>query len=390
MSSVKRAVAFLFTGLLLFGSVSVLAGEKSLLSFISPVPGSTFVSPRTNIIIRTFDPVDARCVIFDSLIRVEGSVTGRHSGKLIVSDDGRTLVFTPSTPFALGEVGAVSLRSGLQVTGYIDVKPIEFNFTVTPTDRENVKGASVLDDVPLRYAAAAKGVGGRSVDGAILPADFPSISVSTLGTTALGNIFLANFAWTSSVVSTPYLMILDNSGNPIFYREMSNACLDFKLQPNGLLTYFHNSENKYFELDSSYAIVDTFECGNGYPTNQHECRILPNGHVLLMSYDNQIVDMSAIVPGGNASATVTGLVIQELDMQKNVVFQWRSWDHFKITDATHENLTADKIDYVHGNALDVDTDGNILLSSRHMDEITKIDRGTGEILWRMEIGRAHV
>jgi hypothetical protein len=46
-------------------------------------------------------------------------------------------------------------------------------------------------------------------------------------------------------------------------------------------------------------------------------------------------------------------------------------------------LTSASIDYVHANAFDVDGDGNILLSSRHMDEITKISRATGAIIWRL-------
>jgi hypothetical protein len=103
----------------------------------------------------------------------------------------------------------------------------------------------------------------------------------------------------------------------------------------------------------------------------------------MMSYDNQKVPMDTVVSGGDPNAEVIGLVIQEIDENKNVVFQWRSWDHFEITDATHNiDLTLPSIDYVHGNAIEIDTDGNILISSRHMDEITKIDRQTGEIIWR--------
>jgi hypothetical protein len=41
------------------------------------------------------------------------------------------------------------------------------------------------------------------------------------------------------------------------------------------------------------------------------------------------------------------------------------------------------IDYVHGNSLELDHDGNILLSSRNLHEITKINRQTGEIMWRL-------
>jgi hypothetical protein len=93
--------------------------------------------------------------------------------------------------------------------------------------------------------------------------------------------------------------------------------------------------------------------------------------------------MSQIVPGGDPAALVTGLVIQEVDVNGNVYFQWRSWDHFEITDATWDiDLTSHWIDYVHANAIDFDSDGNILVSCRHLDEVTKIDFTTGEIIWR--------
>ncbi len=179
-----------------------------------------------------------------------------------------------------------------------------------------------------------------------------------------------------------YLLILDDFGNPFFYRSQSSSCLDFKVQPNGSLTYYDYNAGKFYVMDTTYTVTDSLACGNGYGTDGHELRILANQHALLLSYDPNMVDMSQIVPAGDTAATVVGAVIQELDEQKNVVFQWRSWDHFQITDATHEDLTAAFIDYVHANALELDVDGNLLLSSRHMDEITKIDRNTGDVLWR--------
>jgi hypothetical protein len=38
---------------------------------------------------------------------------------------------------------------------------------------------------------------------------------------------------------------------------------------------------------------------------------------------------------------------------------------------------------VHMNSIAVDVDGNLILSSRHLSEITKIDRRTGDVLWRL-------
>ena len=136
-------------------------------------------------------------------------------------------------------------------------------------------------------------------------------------------------------------------------------------------------------MDSSYNIIDSIYMWNGYGTDEHECLVFENHHTLLMGYDYQQVAMDTVVTGGDSNATVIGLIIEELAGNANVVFEWRSWDHFKITDAAPDiDLTQPLIDYVHGNAIEVDTDGNLLISSRHLDEITKIDRETGDIIWR--------
>jgi hypothetical protein len=88
---------------------------------------------------------------------------------------------------------------------------------------------------------------------------------------------------------------------------------------------------------------------------------------------------------------VIGLIIQEIDAGKHVVFQWRSWDHYAITDVVSPevNLLGGQIDYAHGNAIDLDSDGNILVSARNMSEITKIDRESGAILWRWGLHALH-
>ena len=178
-------------------------------------------------------------------------------------------------------------------------------------------------------------------------------------------------------------MILENTGNPVFYRKMPKTTADFKVQPNGFLTYFSYNDNKFYELNGYYQIIDSFYTGNNYVTDVHELRVLNNKSAYLLSYDPEIVNMSTIVTGGDTAAVVTGLIVQQIDSNKNVIFQWRSWDHFQITDDTHDNLLAHMIDYVHGNAIEIDTDGNILISSRHMDEITKINRSNGNIIWRL-------
>ena len=44
---------------------------------------------------------------------------------------------------------------------------------------------------------------------------------------------------------------------------------------------------------------------------------------------------------------------------------------------------AGNVDYFHLNSIDVDTDGNLLVSARNTSTIYKVDRKSGEVLWRL-------
>jgi outer membrane protein assembly factor BamB len=122
---------------------------------------------------------------------------------------------------------------------------------------------------------------------------------------------------------------------------------------------------------------------NGFTTDNHELLIAKNGHYFFIAKYGYTFDMSTLVNGGKKNATILTDAIMEYDESGNEVMEWRMQDHFKVTDATHEDLTAATIDYSHTNAIDLDLDGMLVISNRNMDEITKIDPATGDILWRM-------
>ncbi len=383
MKGIGYAIAALLFSLLMVTHSEAQTQNDANIEYISPVPGSFMNMPQATIVIRTKEKIDPASLSSGGIISVMAAASGNHAGKLVLSDDTRTILFVPNVPFTEGEEVTVSLGNGLRVMDGSEIAPLKFNFTITPkllkTPPPQINSEGSILSSP--HSSSTSSV--LAVKDSTLPASFPALNITTDSITAPGDIFLSNFAWTSGVVSTPYLMILNNSGLPYFYKQLSSTPIDFALQPNGHLTYFDEGTWMFYELDSSYTIVNSYQCGNGYTTDVHELRLLTNGHTLLMGDDPEVVDMSKIVSGGDSTAVVTGIIIQELDQSKNVVFQWRSWDHFLITDATHEDLTAATIDYVHGNALELDGDGNILLSSRHMDEITKIDRSTANTIWRM-------
>ncbi len=222
----------------------------------------------------------------------------------------------------------------------------------------------------------------RTIQGVAVPSDFPAV------TTHINDSPDPGFIYLSTLGSVPYVLMLDNAGTPLFYKKLNQLKsveqepFDFKAQPNGFWTYYDRGYPAHIVMDSTYTVVDTIRAGNGYWPNAHELRLLANGHALIIGSRHMAVDMSRIVDGGNPKAIVRTDVVQELDRERNVIFEWRAWDHFEITDAVHENLRASFIDYCHMNSIDVDTDGHLLISSRHLSEITKIHRRSGRIIWR--------
>jgi hypothetical protein len=80
---------------------------------------------------------------------------------------------------------------------------------------------------------------------------------------------------------------------------------------------------------------------------------------------------------------VTGTVVQHLDPAGGLLFEWSPFDHFDITDVDQETRSGAAVNWTHGNSLDMDADGNLLVSFRSLSEVTKIDARTGAVLWRM-------
>jgi hypothetical protein len=370
-TKLRYVLFFLIISAKLFANGNLYTGKYGF-TYVSPMPGSDLNSPQTNIILKSERSFSAKISI-----AITGSQSGEHSYKALITDGGRTLIAVPENPFKYGEPVEVKLTDRITRS----VKTFSFKISSSPVAsfdsfEEVIKemfGGSYPNFIDLNSFVLTPN-----------PEDsLPEIYTSFTHETNKGYLFISNIVFNQSIPNKPHLLILNNYGQPIWYRRMPANCFDFKVQNGNMFTYYLNSSRKFFGMDLNFAVVDSFYCGNGYSTDTHELIVLPNGNALLMSYDPQIIDMRPIIQGGDSAAIVIGLIIQEIDGNKNVVFQWRSWDHFQINDATHVSMTAPRIDYVHGNSIEYDYDGHLIISSRHMDEITKINRQTGQIIWRL-------
>ncbi len=177
-------------------------------------------------------------------------------------------------------------------------------------------------------------------------------------------------------------VILDNLGRIVWYKRFQTAVLDFQLQFTGTYTAgsFLDSVLAFYELDRLGNVVGQYSTVQGEETGVHELRLYNGAYCL---YGSEYRDSNLTALGGQANAIVRGMTIEYIrNGQPN--FFWNTFDHLEITDATADiSLTGVNVNPWHSNAIEVDTDGNVLVSFKNMDEITKINVQTGEIIWRL-------
>lgn len=382
---VNRLNYFLMACLVFFAS-SIIFSQS--FEYVSPINNSKLVSLKTNIILRCDNNVDPTS-LSQNEFSVTGSISGVHNGTVKLSDDNRTILFIPSVAFSANENVTVKVSSGIKTVNGNELPLVTINFKTTPlTQAIQVNPISLMEDGSAFKAMTAGNVYKSIAQTSSLnnlPSDFPKITIDSTNNPSDENIFLTNFAITPNDSIGNYLMILDNDGSVVKYKKIDEMATDFKVLTDGQLVYSNILTNygeyatcNWIVMDTSLTPVDTFQCGNGYLADEHEFRLLPNGHALLFAYDPEPQDLSQY--GGDADATVIGTIIQEIDASKNVVFQWRSWDAIPDTDS-YMPLNTSTVDLIHANSMAIDSEGNILLSMRHLSSIIKINRQTGKIDW---------
>ena len=207
---------------------------------------------------------------------------------------------------------------------------------------------------------------------------YPNLTVTVNKNPSPGNLFLG-----PSSGGFGHLIILDDQLIPLFYKKVDWGVFDFKLQPNGKLTYNIYSVYSY-GLDSSGTRDKQYITPQGFALDVHDLQVLEDGSYYIFGRDHITIDMSQYVPGGDTAAVLVAHTIHHMDVNDNELWRWHSIDHYDILDVDeHINLTLHTIDWTHCNSMDIDSDGNLIISTRNFNEITKINRQTGEIIWRL-------
>ncbi|MFT4677944.1 MAG: hypothetical protein ACI84C_002074 [Flavobacteriales bacterium] len=350
------------------------------LQFVSPKDNSEFHNINTCLVLRHSSELDIQGLDANCLL-ISGSESGSHDFEILQSSDGKTLNVVVTELFELDESVTISLGNCLMTTAGNSVEPLIWSFQTS--DRLPAAWSSDLQWVDEESEFEQVSDEGFSLSSQV----FPEINyiVAPNGAISPGNFFIGLRTGQVSEIA-----ITDSIGQTTFWQDNEpEGGRNFQLSRSNLPSYGVIDPYGWRILDEYADVIDFVTMWNGYSIDWHDFQHLENGHMWLFTYDYQTTDMSEIVIGGDAEASVAGFVIQELDEDGLLLLQWRSWDYLDITDNEDNNLQLSSIDPFHINSMEADTDGNIIISMRHLNEVLKFNKETSEIMWRWGINDAN-
>ena len=240
-----------------------------------------------------------------------------------------------------------------------------------------------------------------SVDGRVhhvrcLPGNFPVWTAARTGTPQ-SEWYVSTPAFGDR--KSPFVVIFDNRGVPVWWQDTHSGPAAAKLLPNGNLAW-HELASGPLGTNSSLAFTERRLDGGevrrikavGQPTDFHELVRLPNGNSLLLVYrPRDGVDLQPY--GGPANATVLDAEVQEIAPDGSLAWSWNSagkvseaevtrwWGYILDNPARLEDgRTA--YDTMHPNSIEPDGNG-LILSLRHINALLRIDKASGNVTWKL-------
>jgi hypothetical protein len=371
---------------------------------VLPFPGTPDAPPGTRI---SFPALSPGAI---ASLRVRGSRSGAHAGRLLAQAGGPGSVFVPVRPFDGGERVSVTIRlrgASAGTAAAARARLMRFSFTIARAAGNAANSASASASAGSagwsRTMAAPRA---RTASSAPLTQSFvsePTLAPPTVNITgtdtdyAAGDIFLDA---QNSSQNGPY--ILGARGRLLWFAPTppSQPAFDVRVQ-----TYQHRPVLTYFEgrlllpegvgrgvgvmLNESYDRIHTITAGDGYQRlgiDLHELTLTPSGDAFVTLYAPVRANLTSV--GGPANGVVLDSIIQEIDVANNhVLWEWSALGHVPVSDSYLRPKAGVPFDYFHINSIQLLPDGELIISGRHTWAVYSINMRSGRINW--ELGGKH-
>ncbi len=186
------------------------------------------------------------------------------------------------------------------------------------------------------------------------------------------------------------LLLLDARNEVVWFQPTRHFATNLEVQQymgKPVLTYWVGEIRDgigYGEghvLDGTYAEIARLRAPRGLDVDLHELTLTSRGTALVTSYRLRDADLRP-VGGPKRGAAWDGMVL-EIDVATGrTVFEWSSLDHVPVEDS-YARPTGGPFDYFHINSIAPWDDTSLLVSGRNTWALYRVDRRSGEVIWRM-------
>ncbi len=257
-------------------------------------------------------------------------------------------------------------------------------------------GAATDEKLPHAAAIAAA----PSKDGIEQFASRPDLKPSAVRfgkrdrTTGSGYIFAAPKSSTGADLTLSGPMIIAPDGRLVWFKHVKGGAYTFRAQTyegKPVLTWWQGDVRRGYGFgegviyDQNYKRIATVKTGKGQRADLHEFVITPQNTALLIAYKVIRGDLRT-VKGGTRNDLVMDNVVQEVDIKTGkVLLDWHTADSIAPTESYHAVPNDPELpyDYAHLNSVEVDSDGNLLVSARATHAVYRINRQTGKLMHRI-------
>ncbi len=230
-----------------------------------------------------------------------------------------------------------------------------------------------------------------------LPSDLDNIDVTVDKPSQMASGFTLFNLWRWSGPgqldsSVGYIVALDNEGKVVWYYQATNRPTAVIVLQNGDIAY-NWGFGHIVEIDLAGNVVRDFSYQDlGLNAIHHDVYQMPNGHLLTLSSEVRQIGGYTDDQGNPTTYNVVGDVIVEFTMAGQVVHKYHLLDlldphrmtsSFDATfwDSWYGESTKD---WAHANSVVYDPrDDSYIVSLRHLNMVVKVDRATGQLVWRL-------
>ncbi|GAA4416161.1 hypothetical protein GCM10023169_03190 [Georgenia halophila] len=352
-----------------------------------PVPGTATVMPAVELSFRGTTDLSGLSVV--------GKVSGEHTGSVVEHGDGDGASWVPDESFTQGE--QITVSTDLAIRGSDGG-----SYTLTVAE---LGDRPELEEPPVSQARV-----NADTDEGEVPAELVHQFVSEPGlepplvevsgpeagtTTPPPSGEDASPGMTAIGVKNGYTqkgpMLVDDAGQPVWFHPLDGVdARDVQVQTlhgEPVLTWWEGLQpigygyGESVVVDQSYREVARFDMASGYDADSHETRLTDRGTALMIAYEPVRMDTAHV--GGSTRGQAVDNVIQEIDIETGaLLFEWHSIGQVGLNESYLE-MDDSPYDYFHANSVEVDDDGDLLISARHTCAAYSVDRETGILEWRL-------